>query len=655
MIFNFKLEKAIKILITLGLFLLVGTIFFQKINFTSIDLGRHLENGKIVWQNTGVLFSNFYSYTEPNLFFINHHWLSGIIFYIVYIVGDFKLLSIFNILLALLVFALTFRLSYKKSNFYLSALLALPTIFLFSERVEIRPEIFSYLLIIITWSLIEKVANNKIWRQLFWLIPLFILWVNLHIYFFIGLALISFKLATEFILAISRRDNYQKIWISIKPWAIALIGSSLACLLNPNTWKGLLYPLNIFKNYGYEIAENKTIFYLEHLFVNPNFTLFKILLVILVTTWIAYFLIYKKLRLFELFISLFFSSLALFASRNLVMFALMTMVIIPSNLLAIWRGLKNKITLDFNKLTNYFSLFLLITIICSFIYLIIDGKSYYHFIKNQPGLGLITGSDDSNTFFQEHNLQGPIFNNYDIGSALIFWLFPKNSVFVDNRPEAYTTNFFNDIYRPLQNDHQKWNELQTTYNFQTIYFSHTDGTPWAQQFLSNILNDQNWSLVYFDKSTIILVNKKTNSLSPLTQAEIRQKLRALSVTANLSNNLSLASLAQKLNQFDLAEEIYKNLLIKYPNNPQVLVALGYLYTNNNLDTALTYLNLALQQNYKLPSIYNQIGLINWQLGNYQAAQEAWKLTLKIDHQDISAIYYLKQIEELKKSGKLLIK
>lgn len=654
MIFNLKLEKAIKILITLGLFLLVATIFFQKINFTSIDLGRHLENGKIIWQNTSVLFNNFYSYTEPNLFFINHHWLSGVIFYIVYLLGSFKLLSIFNILLALLVFVLTFKLSYKKSNFYLSALLALPTIFLFSERVEIRPEIFSYLLIIITWSIIEKVASKKRWQQLFWLIPLFILWVNLHIYFFIGLALIGFKLAAELILSLSKKDSCRKIWINIKPWTLALIVSSLACLLNPNTWKGLLYPLNIFKNYGYEIAENKTIFYLGHLLINPNFTLFKILLIILIISWLAYFLVYKKLRLFDLLISLFFSLLALFASRNLVLFALMAMIIIPNNLLAIWQGIKNKFTFDFNKLKNYFFLFLLIAILCGFIYLIIDGRNYSHFIKNQPGLGLTTGSDDSNTFFQEHNLSGPIFNNYDLGSALIFWLFPKNPVFVDNRPEAYTASFFNDIYRPIQNDQQKWNELQTVYNFQTIYFSHTDSTPWAQQFLNNILNNKDWSLVYFDKYVVILVNKKTNPLPALSQDEIRQKLRTLSTTSNLSNNLSLASLAQKLNQFDLAEEIYKNLLIKYPNNAQILAALGSFYSNSNeLGVALTYLNRTLEQNYKLPSIYNQIGLINWQLGNYQEAQAAWKLTLKIDRKDISALYYLKQVEELKKSGKLI--
>lgn len=653
MISNSKFERVIKILITLGLLLLVGTIFFQKINFTNIDLGRHLENGKIIWQNTQVLFSNFYSYTEPNLFFINHHWLSGVIFYIIYLWGSFKLLSIFNILLALLVFALTFRLSYKKSNFYLSALLALPTIFLFSERVEIRPEIFSYLLIIIVWSLIEKITNNKLWRQLLWLIPIFVLWVNLHIYFFIGLALIGIKLVAEIILALSRKDNYQKVWTSFKPWTLALMASSLACLLNPNTWRGLLYPLNIFKNYGYEIAENKTIFYLEHLLVNPNFTLFKILLVILIISWIAYFLIYKKLRLFELLISLFFSLLALFASRNLVLFALVAMVIIPQNLLAIWQGVKNKFAIDFNKLKNYFSLFLLIIIILSFVYLIIDGQSYYRFIKNQPGLGLATGSDDSNVFFQEHNLSGPIFNNYDLGSALIFWLFPKNSVFVDNRPEAYTTSFFNDIYRPLQNDSQKWNELQNTYNFQTIYFSHTDSTPWAQQFVTEILNNPNWSLVYFDRHVVILVNKKTNSLPALSQENIRQTLRKLSDNSNLSNNLSLASLAQKLNQFDLAEEIDKNLLIKYPNNAQVLVALGSLYSNNNPKGALTYLNLALEKNYKLPSVYNQIGLINWQLANYQEAESAWELTLKIDRKDISALYYLKQVEELKKSGKLL--
>ena len=65
-----KYQKLLKTIIFIGFILLIVIIFSQQIDFTGIDLGRHLENGKIVWQNPQVLFQNFYSYTEPNFPFI---------------------------------------------------------------------------------------------------------------------------------------------------------------------------------------------------------------------------------------------------------------------------------------------------------------------------------------------------------------------------------------------------------------------------------------------------------------------------------------------------------------------------------------------------------------------------------------------------------
>ncbi len=672
MLISEKLEKIIKIIIFTGLLILVGIIFSQKINFTNIDLGRHLENGKIVWENPQILFQNFYSYTEPDFKFINHHWLSGLIFYKIYVIGGFKLLGIFNLLIALITFLLFFKLSNKKSNFYLSAAISLPVIFLLSERVEIRPEIFSYLFIILTWLLIEKIANNKIWRHLLLFIPIFIIWANLHIYFFIGLALIGFKMLAEFLPLLfikteNIKDQIKLAWLKAKPWAKTLFFSFLACLITPNTWRGLLYPFNIFQNYGYEIAENKTIFYLSHLTINPNFYLFKIILILLILSWLIYFLFSKKLRLFDLLISLFFSFLALFASRNLAIFGLTALVLIPANLHKPWKYLSNTPLISRfsikDKVKPYlFGFFGLIIVIIIF-YLVIDGRSYNNTIKNPLGFNLLTKNSDSATFFKENKLSGPIFNNYDIGSALIFWLFPQEKIFVDNRPEAYSNKFFTETYVPLQNDDKKWEELNNYYKFKTIYFSHTDGTPWAQQFLKRILSDNNWSLIYFDSYTVILVNKKLNDTDLINKLTIdtkteafRNNLRSLVASSNLKNQMALASFAEKTNQSILAEEIYRGILIKYPNYNEALVSLGSIYANSQdrsqLIKSLKYFEDALASGYLLPEIYNQIGLVNWQLNEYQKAEIAWVSALKLERKNISALYYLNQINDLKKSGKL---
>lgn len=670
MFVNNKLEKILKFLIFFGLLVLVSIIYSQKIEFNSVDLGRHLANGKIVWQNKEVLFKNLYSYTEPNAIFINHHWLGGVIFYAVYLLGGFKLLSLFNVLLAILIFILTFNFSRRQTGFYLSAILALPVIFLLSERVEVRPEIFSYLFTILTWLIIDRVSRNKKYKLLFWLIPLFIFWVNIHIYFFVGLALLGLKVLAEFLSTFIQtvgagKKRLRAAWLNTKPWAINLFFVALACLINPNTWRGLFYPLNIFRAYGYEIAENKSIFYLGHLMINDNFCLFKIFLLLLIISWVAYFFFIKKLRLFDLLLTIFISLLALFASRNLALWALIAWVIIGSNLKPLLVYLQDNLSFFQEELKNktkiYLSFSILFLIIITLFYFLIIEPRRPNFIRNSPGWGLENGSADSAIFFKTNNLSGPIFNNYDLGSALIFWLYPAESIFVDNRPEAYSPKFFSEIYKPLQTDSLKWEKYLAQYKFKTIYFSHTDSTPWARQFLRKILADDHWALVYFDNYSVILLNKETNNPELVTKLVLsnwtfRTTFRELVAKADSETKFNLANLAVLSNQPDLAAEIYQSILLKNPGQSQALASFGYLYSSSSdsrdLKIALGYLERALQSGLKLPSVYLNIGLVNWRLGEYQKAEAAWHSALKLDHKNSVALDYLHQIDLLRRSGKL---
>ena len=215
---------------------------------------------------------------------------------------------------------------------------------------------------------------------------------------------------------------------------------------------------------------------------------------------------------------------------------------------------------------------------------------------------------------------------------------------------------------PMQLDENKWNEFSAKYNFKTIYFSHTDSTPWAQSFLRRILQDQNWALIYFDDYSVILVNKKNTDIKQWQSLVIdvwsfRKHLRELSAKADLRGKFHLASLAENANYPDLAEEIYQDILIDKPDNFQTLASLAYLYSGSSnqskLFKSLDYFNLAISVGYKLPGIYNQMGLVNWQLGRYGQAESFWQKTLKISSHDASALYYLEQVRQLKLQGSLI--
>lgn len=140
MLLNFFL--LILILLWLCLFLL------RKINLTTADLGRHLKNGQLFFQHDyRYLTKNLYSYTLPQNQFLNYHCASGPLSFFIYKFSGFTGHHLFFIFLTIVTFLIFFFIAEKESSFATAFLFFLPLL-----------EIF---------------------------------WVNSHIYFFLGLFLIT--------------------------------------------------------------------------------------------------------------------------------------------------------------------------------------------------------------------------------------------------------------------------------------------------------------------------------------------------------------------------------------------------------------------------------------------------------------------------------
>ncbi len=76
-----------------GSFLLLFLGFFHPISAYNQDLGRHLLLGKIIWQTKHIPTTNLLSYTYPDFPFLNHHYLSEVMYYLLHqAVGDAGLL-----------------------------------------------------------------------------------------------------------------------------------------------------------------------------------------------------------------------------------------------------------------------------------------------------------------------------------------------------------------------------------------------------------------------------------------------------------------------------------------------------------------------------------------------------------------------------------
>ncbi|MBL8012248.1 MAG: hypothetical protein JNN05_00225, partial [Candidatus Omnitrophica bacterium] len=117
--------------------------------------------------------------------------------------------------------------------------------------------------------------------------------------------------------------------------------------------------------------------------------------------------------------------------------------------------------------------------------------------------------------------------NYDIGGYLIFYLYPRIKVFVDNRPEVYTISFFRDKYIPMQENNDVWKKMDGQYGFNMIIFYRHDLTPWGQNFLVSRIQDSQWAPVFVDMFCIIFLKRNEQNHSVIERFELPRNMFAV--------------------------------------------------------------------------------------------------------------------------------
>jgi len=474
----------------------------EKTDLTTSDLGRHIKNGEIILTGSfsekwGVLTTNFYSYIQAKQGFVNHHWGSGVVFFILQKLFGFAGLSIIYLFLFLATAGLFFYFTKKESDWFWAGALSLIFLPLITYRGEVRPEIFTYLFSGVFYVLLWHWHKGKIGHKKLLVLPIILLfWVNFHIGFVFGLFLIGAFGIDQLVKYKRKKPNGFR--------QLSVIGglSAAALIINPNFVKGLLYPFNIFREYGYAIVENQSILDVHRLNFNSGIPLgaFYFVLAVLILSFVLLLIRSPgKISLANAIIAFAFAVLAIFGVRNFTVFALFALPISAINF-------KQGFSFPVHKAYKYLVLMIggiIILVGMVFIYKGIKQKF------NGSGFGLALETEKSLEFLRQNKIEGPIFNNYDVGGYLIYGGY---DVFVDNRPEAYSVSFFEDTYVPMQQEEAKWEQVDKQYNFNAIFFSHRDFTPWAQDFLIARVKDNNWAPVYADDYNIIFLKKNTKNI-----------------------------------------------------------------------------------------------------------------------------------------------
>ncbi|MCX6757318.1 MAG: hypothetical protein NTZ44_00295 [Candidatus Nomurabacteria bacterium] len=630
---NEKVLKWIKILMFIGLsFFLLALITYKIPLPAAEDLPRQMANGRDILQGDfRSLTQNVYSFTDPTHYFANHHWLFGVLAYISYMAIGWSGMVIFKIILILGTFFLMFKTALKKANFWLVAACSIPYIILLGARGGLRPELFGYFFIALYLYIITSLEDNKKNNIIYWLIPLQILWANLHITFPIGIMLVGGFLMEKIIL------NYKNIWQNKLIQKLALISFLLIAVsfINPNGIKGVIYSLEANTVNGGSVvsAEVQPLFAIDNDIPKQPTDVAHIFLYLFVITTISFIVSYKSKRVFY-FLAVFGTALLTFKIiRSFTFFAMIFLLVVPENFNIVFLKIREYFLSKLGLLKIKFEIFLSIIFIIIFIF--VSNFFYKKGIENmQPGLGLTKTAEDSARFFIDNNLKGPILNDTDIGSYLIWYLYPKEKVFADNRfGDAYNEFFWKNEYQASFSSETKWKEVDKKYIFNTIFINQYDRGIGLRDFIFNRIHDPEWVFVYGDDYNVILVkntleNKEIIDKYKITVDNSYERFSNLVNSENSKDQVTAADLFGLIGQVFYTQSSFARGLAINPNMPKVWFAMGKTelersdVENSNPSLALLFLNQAISRGWNSANAYSFLALAYYRLGFIDKAKEA---------------------------------
>jgi len=289
------------------------------------DFWWHLRTGQLILQTHAVPHVDPYSFTRFGQPWTNHEWLSEVLIYGLYRAGGFAALIVGFAAIPAAIFLLVYvRCSGRP---YVAGLLTVWAAVASIPLWGVRPQMISLLLAGLV-LLLRDLAQNKP-RRWWWMVPLMLLWVNLHAGYALGVALLVLFLLGDLLDVAFGVESWRHIAPRLRMLGLATLACLAVVPLNPNGVKLYWYPLQTLRSTSMQK-------YIVEWF-SPNFheAHYLPLLLFLIATFTAVAFSPKRLRPCELLLLLTTVFAALVSVRHAPVFLVVTAPLL-SQLLHAW-------------------------------------------------------------------------------------------------------------------------------------------------------------------------------------------------------------------------------------------------------------------------------------------------------------------------------
>lgn len=457
------------------------------------DMWWHLRAGEETWLNRQVYSVDTFSFTRSGQIWLNHSWLSQVMMFVLFQTGGYLALSVWVAVTAATSMALVYF-QMEGHSLLRGAILILAgaaASVVWSPRPQIMSLVLfglvSYLLYLYKW----KKKNHLIW-----LVPIFLIWGNLHGGYVLGVILLGVMIGGELLnKIIPGKTEFHMDWPEIRKLVFWASSGMVAVLINPfgiGMWK---IPFN---TVGVKALQD-----LISEWASPDFhQLFQQpMLWMLFLIFIAIGISKKTIDGTDLLSLIVFSWFAFTARRNFGPFAMVSAPVISRHLHDIFENWKsegknkNKLSATAGNISdntrNWINLAIIVLLVVAASWKAVDVNKT-SFVREKESE--IFPSQAVDILLNENN-PGKIFNEYNWGGYLI-WHLRDFQVFVDGRTDLYGDEILDD-YLAVVKVQKGWNQILDINKIDILLIK-------SGSNLEIFAKNKGWHTIYKDSIAVVL-------------------------------------------------------------------------------------------------------------------------------------------------------
>jgi len=478
-------------------FVFMASIFVLAAQpITDPDCWWHLKTGQYIFETRSIPHTDIFSSLRFGSEWITHEWLSEVFMYSVFRkLGYGGLIVLFS-----LVITAAFWIAYQRcrqlaGHPYVAGFALLLGAAATRPVWGVRPQMFSLLFASIFISLLDRYSRREETPSIWWLVPLMILWVNMHAGFALGLALIILTIAGLLLdWLLLRKDAFADVWRRARSLFWLLIVCVAAVCLNPNAARLYSYPLET-------IFSRSMMRYIEE-WKSPDFheASFQALALLILATFSVMALSNRRPRPGQLLMLAATAWAALRSGRNVAFFALVAMPLLAEHAWNWFTSQRWGRWLAAPEKSGAVRMKLVLNALLFGIVLAASAFAVVRVVTRQSATESQKFPAAAVDFILADRPPQPIYNEYVWGGYLIWRLYPDYRVYIDGRADVYGDKLVEEFLE-VRDGKPNWREPLDNHGIRTVLAK-------PDVALASLLRQDNgWLKVFEDKQAVIFVRR----------------------------------------------------------------------------------------------------------------------------------------------------